>query len=993
MSQPNAMANNADSGKPSLPEPMNTMSSCKPASTGQTTGTYDGANRRIQETDALGNVMQYKYDGNSNVIFNTRIEKCTITQPVVADETFRSAMRYDSLNRLVVRADQGATGTLRNGGEISSRCSRTRESSDRSLTTSATEVIACHFFSADLSDAETIFTLTGYDSRHNPTLAIDPKRNSTITVFDGASRTTQVQQHLRIAGLGENPPHAGTTLLPFGGASIVTTTFYDANSRVKRLVDDRGDVTDYEYDTLDRETVMRFHDGSTRIRVYNEASDVIQFTDENGSVFDNTFDALRRKTACTITKAAGVVGTDEQSFEYDGLSRQTQSIDTVGATNATVEMSYDSLNRVIEDSQAYTGGTRNVTTTGFSSHPISQLQFPNNRKIDNTYDLLYRRTDVSDTGGSSIAAWQFFGPSRVAELTMGNGLICTQMNNDRTRSSIQENQTEDDWQGQVTPPWGGQSSDRLGYDGASRMITKRYLADGVDPITFGYLNSSAVVGFTTSFDRSSNKFFERHLHAESRSHLYEPFNNGRPQGGYDSIDRLRQYQRGVLSATGGNNNLGGGGIETPISLPNTDQNRTYDLDGLGNWRRTTFEAVGGAETTEVRQHNALNQITSRDSTPFSYDLNGNLLDDGIRLYTWDALNRLANVRRKSDGLVIGDYTYDATARRIRKVVTNGGLSGTIPNGTTHYLYTGWQCVEECDGFGSPLKQYVWGIYIDELLQQRLLTTINNHGAGDYYPLTDLLYRTTALTDGSANIIEAYDTDAYGNTLIFTAPGTGNNWWADDAVQSDNPTCAFIFTGRRFDSDGHLYFYRSRWYLSQAGRFTSRDPELFNQDFQDTATKWNYMLTGRSERGLYAFVHSNPVRNVDTFGRVATSIESVNECDSCTTASAEINLPIFGPPPCPHGLQAESPLGLLVCITCIGLCPNPGEECVPQIILVRGVPAPQIPGIPPPPFPLIDPREYFFCDCKATPAALGTILDPNPPMDLISHVLARGAVSR
>jgi hypothetical protein len=72
-------------------------------------------------------------------------------------------------------------------------------------------------YSASLSDTETIFTLTGYDSRSNQTLAIDPKRNSTITIYDGANRSTQTQQHLRIAGLGENPPQPGTTLLPFGG--------------------------------------------------------------------------------------------------------------------------------------------------------------------------------------------------------------------------------------------------------------------------------------------------------------------------------------------------------------------------------------------------------------------------------------------------------------------------------------------------------------------------------------------------------------------------------------------------------------------------------------------------------------------------------------------------------------------------------------------------------------------------------------------------------
>jgi YD repeat-containing protein len=39
---------------------------------------------------------------------------------------------------------------------------------------------------------------------------------------------------------------------------------------------------------------MRFHDGFTRVREYNEASDVVRFTDENGSVMENTFDALGR---------------------------------------------------------------------------------------------------------------------------------------------------------------------------------------------------------------------------------------------------------------------------------------------------------------------------------------------------------------------------------------------------------------------------------------------------------------------------------------------------------------------------------------------------------------------------------------------------------------------------------------------------------------------------------------------------------------------------
>ena len=68
--------------------------------------------------------------------------------------------------------------------------------------------------------------------------------------------------------------------------------------------------------------------------------------------------------------------------------------------------------------------------------------------------------------------------------------------------------------GLATPGWGGRSSDRVGYDGCGRMISKRYVTSGGD----------LVVGFTTAYDRASNKVYERALHAESRSSLYEPVN-------------------------------------------------------------------------------------------------------------------------------------------------------------------------------------------------------------------------------------------------------------------------------------------------------------------------------------------------------------------------------------------------------------------------------------------------------------------------------------
>src|SRR5271156_3518585 len=149
--------------------------------------------------------------------------------------------------------------------------------------------------------------------------------------------------------------------------------------------------------------------------------------------------------------------------------------------------------------------TRNVTNTAFISYPATQVTYPNGRAVDNVYDALYRRTQVlEDSDSSNIASWQFFGPSRTAEVALGSGLICSWMNNARTDSAVHP--------AVANPAWGDQSSDRLGYDGAGRAITKRYLAGGINGDTFAYNNTSAVVGFTTEYDLSSNKFYERDLH-------------------------------------------------------------------------------------------------------------------------------------------------------------------------------------------------------------------------------------------------------------------------------------------------------------------------------------------------------------------------------------------------------------------------------------------------------------------------------------------------
>ena len=93
----------------------------------------------------------------------------------------------------------------------------------------------------------------------------------------------------------------------------------------------------------------------------------------------------------------------------------------------------------------------------------------------------------------------------------------------------------------------------------------------------------------------------------------------------------------------------------------------------------------------------------------------------------------------------------------------------------------------------------------------------------YRVLSDQLYRSVALVTTSNVVTEAYDTDAYGNTLCYSGPGTDSDWFTDDDVQTHNPINTTIFTGRQYDPESQIYWYRARYYSPQIGRFISRDP--------------------------------------------------------------------------------------------------------------------------------------------------------------------------
>jgi RHS repeat-associated protein len=92
---------------------------------------------------------------------------------------------------------------------------------------------------------------------------------------------------------------------------------------------------------------------------------------------------------------------------------------------------------------------------------------------------------------------------------------------------------------------------------------------------------------------------------------------------------------------------------------------------------------------------------------------------------------------------------------------------------------------------------------------------------------------TSLTDSAGATANTYTYDAFGNQPSST-----------EAVA--NP---FRYTAREFDSETGLYYYRARYYDSQARRFLSEDPIGLNGGIN-----------------LYAYVGNNPLNLIDPLGQ-------------------------------------------------------------------------------------------------------------------------------
>lgn len=143
------------------------------------------------------------------------------------------------------------------------------------------------------------------------------------------------------------------------------------------------------------------------------------------------------------------------------------------------------------------------------------------------------------------------------------------------------------------------------------------------------------------------------------------------------------------------------------------------------------------------------------------------------------------------------FKYDPFGRRIEKI---------SPTTTSIFVYDGDSLIETTNGSGSEVAAYTPTQNIDESL------AMDRNGTIDYYE-QDGLGSVTSLTSSSGSVAQTYTYDSFGTTT--TSSGSLTNF--------------FRYTGREFDAETGLFYYRARYYDPAGGRFLSNDPENFAAD--------------------------------------------------------------------------------------------------------------------------------------------------------------------
>jgi RHS repeat-associated protein len=812
----------------------------------------DGARRVVRQIDANGNATTYTFD----TVTDGLVEEATI------DALGHGSARLLDGNKLVRRSiDAEGAVTLRSfdaaGNELSvvdpngnaRTCSFDERSRRAACTDAQGDTSGWAYDAASnviaLTDALGQTTSYGFDARNRKVSETDRLGGITRFAYDADSNITSVMDaegsvtryDYDIRGLlvrEEFPPQQST-------AANIRTYTYDAGRRLSSCIDQTGLVTGYTYDGANRLTARVYPDGLDDTYAYDDASrlveavshryDVrvtrtydpagrlrseIQSLDETDYTVGYAYDAADRKTEITYPDGSKVQRAYTSRHELEGVWHQGSLIAS-RSYDAGMRLVETTLGNGLSEQRTYRPDNLLATLTTAGINELSYSYDANKRVLGETNAVLERQAQSYGYDQEDRLIDWARGTAGVAEETqswnlslVGDWASTTRNGEVETRAHTAAHELksltrggnsvplEHDEKGNLTLTQNGQAlfwdvenrleaagptleaseSIRINFQTATAPIPEGYVADTGK--LFGDRGNGLRYGLSYGWTEDRTSYTrERKVHPDKR---------------YDTLVHMNHLNQQV-------------GASWELELPNgqyrvhlvmgdpsyQDQTNNVTIEGVpfvdpDPWDKSKSKtAFGDFDEVEV-------DVTVTDGRLTIALAQGHY---NVKLCFLD-VTRLDAPSATASALTGGTYRYDALGRRLQK---------TARGVTTTYVHDGPQVLAEYENTALARK-YIHGTYVDEPLAMVAA------GQTLYYH-QNRIYSVMALTNAEGSVVERYAYTPYGARTITSADGEVRE---ASAVGND-----VGFTGRYWDAETALWYYRARQMDPELGRFVGRDP--------------------------------------------------------------------------------------------------------------------------------------------------------------------------